>query len=98
MEGTQEREEYKSKVKKLIEKYNIKKIKKKEIQIKESVGSGGQATVRLGIYENEEVVIKKLSGRLDWKCLADELEIGFVQFGHGLCGRHQAKGLFKYRF
>lgn len=75
MEGTQEREEYKSKVKKLIEKYNIKKIKKKEIQIKESVGSGGQATVRLGIYENEEVVIKKLSGRLDWKCLADELEI-----------------------
>jgi serine/threonine protein kinase len=75
MEGTQEREEYKSKVKKLIEKYNIKKIKKKEIDIKESVGSGGQATVRHGSYNNEEVVIKKLSGRLDWKCLADELEI-----------------------
>ena len=75
MEGTQEREEYKSKVKKLIEKYNIKKIKKKEIQIKESVGSGGQATVRHGIYGEEEIVIKKLSGRLDWKCLADELEI-----------------------
>ena len=75
MEGTQEREEYKSKVKKLIEKYNIKKIKKKEITIKESVGSGGQATVRHGVYNNEEVVIKKLSGRLDWKCLADEIEI-----------------------
>lgn len=75
MEGTQEREEYKSKVKKLIEKYNIKKIKKKEIQIKESVGSGGQATVRHGIYGEDEIVIKKLSGRLDWKCLADELEI-----------------------
>lgn len=75
MEGTQEREEYKSKVKKLIEKFNIKKIKKKEIIIKESVGSGGQATVRHGTYNNEEVVIKKLSGRLDWKCLADELEI-----------------------
>ena len=75
MEGTQEREEYKSKVKKLIEKYNIKKIKKKEIQFKESVGSGGQATVRHGIYGEEEIVIKKLSGRLDWKCLADELEI-----------------------
>ncbi len=75
MEGVQEREEYKAKVKKLIEKYNIKKIKKKEIVIKESVGSGGQATVRHGIYNEEEVVIKKLSGRLDWKCLADELEI-----------------------
>lgn len=75
MEGTQEREEYKSKVKKLIEKYNIKKIKKKEIIIKESVGSGGQATVRHGTYNNDEIVIKKLSGRLDWKCLADELEI-----------------------
>ena len=75
MEGTQEREEYKSKVKKLIEKYNIKKIKKKEVTFKESVGSGGQATVRHGVYNNEEVVIKKLSGRLDWKCLADELEI-----------------------
>lgn len=75
MEGTQEREEYKSKVKQLIEKYNIKKIKKKDIVIKESVGSGGQATVRHGTYNNEEVVIKKLSGRLDWKCLADELEI-----------------------
>lgn len=75
MEGVQEREEYKAKVKKLIEKYNIKKIKKKEIIIKESVGSGGQATVRHGIYNEEEVVIKKLSGRLDWKCLADELEI-----------------------
>jgi serine/threonine protein kinase len=75
MEGTQEREEYKSKVKKLIEKYNIKKIKKKDIIIKESVGSGGQATVRHGTYNDEEVVIKKLSGRLDWKCLADELEI-----------------------
>ncbi len=75
MEGVQEREEYNAKVKKLIEKYNIKKIKKKEIIIKESVGSGGQATVRHGIYNEEEVVIKKLSGRLDWKCLADELEI-----------------------
>lgn len=75
MEGTQEREEYKAKVKKLIEKYNIKKIKKKEVTFKENIGSGGQATVRLGIFENEEVVIKKLSGRLDWKCLADELEI-----------------------
>ena len=75
MEGTQEREEYKAKVKKLIEKYNIKKIKKKEITFKESVGSGGQATVRHGTYNEEEVVIKRLSGRLDWKCLADELEI-----------------------
>lgn len=75
MEGTQEREEYKAKVKKLIEKYNIKKIKKKEITFKGNVGSGGQATVRLGTYNEEEVVIKKLSGRLDWKCLADELEI-----------------------
>ena len=34
MEGTQEREEYKSKVKKLIEKFNIKKIKKKEKNLK----------------------------------------------------------------
>lgn len=81
MEGTQEREEYKSKVKKLIEKYNIKKIKKKEITFKESVGSGGQATVRHGAYNNEEVVIKKLSGRLDWKCLADEIEI-ILQLEH----------------
>ena len=75
MEGTQEREEYKAKVKKYIDKFNIKKIKKKDIILKENVGSGGQATVRHGTYNNEEVVIKKLSGRLDWKCLADELEI-----------------------
>lgn len=81
MEGTQEREEYKSKVKKLIEKYNIKKIKKKEITFKESVGSGGQATVRHGVFNNEEIVIKKLSGRLDWKCLADEIEI-ILQLEH----------------
>lgn len=75
MVENQEREEYKSKVKKLIEKYNIRKIKKKDIVYKENVGSGGQATVRHGTFENEEVVIKKLSGRLDWKCLSDELEI-----------------------
>jgi len=75
MEGNQEREEYKTKVKKMIEKYSIKKIKRKEIEIKESVGSGGQATVRKGIYQDNEVVVKKLSGKLDWKCLADELEI-----------------------
>lgn len=75
MEGTQEREEYKSKVKKIIEKYKIHIIKKKEITFKESIGSGGQATVKRGYYNEIEVVIKKLSGRLDWKCLADELEI-----------------------
>ena len=37
-------------------KEKVTENKKKEITFKESVGSGGQATVRHGSYNNEEVV------------------------------------------